>query len=95
MTDTAAAPAAPTAAQQTAPALTAALDTLPLTLTVRVGRATLTVGELSSLAKGDTLTLGTRIDEPLEVCIEDRVVARGVLEEAESGLALRLTEVAG
>ena len=79
---------------QDAPALPPALEALPLTLTVRIGQATLTVAELSALAEGATLTLGTRIDEPLEVCIEDRVVARGELVETETGLAVRLTEVA-
>ena len=81
-----------TPATQDAPTIPAALEGLPLTLTVRIGCASLTVGELSALAEGATLTLGTRIDDPLEICIEDRVVARGELIETESGLAVRLTE---
>lgn len=76
------------------PALPPALEALPLTLTVRVGSAALTVAELSALAEGATLTLGARIDDPLEVCIEDRVVARGELMETEQGLAVKLTEIA-
>ena len=73
--------------------LAAAIEDLPLTLSVRVGSATLSVAALSALGEGSTLELGTRIDDPLEICIEDRVVARGELTETDRGLAVTLTEV--
>ena len=82
-----------TPATQDSPALPPALENLPLTLTVRIGSASMTVAELSSLAEGTTLTLGARIDDPLEICIEDRVVARGELTETGGGLAVTLTEI--
>ena len=74
-----------------------ALQGVPLTLTVRVGTATRTVKDLMRLREGTLVTLNSRIDEPVEICVEDRVIARGQLVEAENGdgLAVRLTELVG
>ena len=103
MTDPAQSPArnsarnpAQNAAPEAAPAgIAAAIEDLPLTLSIRLGSATLSIAELSGLGEGSTLALSTRIDDPLEVCIEDRVVARGELTETAAGLAVTLTEVVG
>lgn len=76
-------------------ALPSVLDALPLTLTVRIGTATRTVRELSQLSDGTEITLGARTTDPVELCVEDRVVARGELTEGpDGGLALKVTEVA-
>ncbi|MEM9421026.1 MAG: FliM/FliN family flagellar motor switch protein [Pseudomonadota bacterium] len=74
-----------------------ALQGVPLTLTVRVGTATRTVKDLMALREGTMMTLNSRIDEPVEICVEDRIIARGQLVEAEdgNGLAVRLTEIVG
>ena len=81
-----------------APAQAAAIppapDALPLTLTIRLGTARMTIGEMTTLNEGSLLTLGGRADAPLEVCIDDRVVALGELVEGEDGtLSVRLTEM--
>ena len=82
-------------APATPAALPAALGGLPLTLTVRIGTAKMTVRELTSLTDGAMLTLDARVDEPLEICVEDRVLARGELTEAEGGgLGVRIIEMA-
>lgn len=78
------------------PQLPAALDTLPLTLTVRIGSTRMTLRELTALGEGSLVALDARADAPLEVCIEDRVVARGELTETDGGgLAVTLTETVG
>ena len=74
-------------------ALPPALQTLSLTMTVRVGTIKRTVGDLLTLKEGDLLSLRSKIDEPVEICIEDRVIALGELTESDDGegLAVRLT----
>ncbi|WP_036767391.1 FliM/FliN family flagellar motor switch protein [Parvularcula oceani] len=77
-------------------AIPAALEGLPLTLTIRIGTARRTVAEVTQLAEGSLLALDARVDEPLDICIGDRVVARGELTESEDGgLAVKLTEIEG
>lgn len=61
------------------------LQQLPLTLSIRVGTVQTTVGELLAFEEGQLVTLARHIDEPLEICIDGRVVATGELIEAPNG----------
>jgi flagellar motor switch protein FliN len=73
-------------------------DQVPIEITVSVGRARPQVRELLRLKRDAVLTLDRRLDDPVELYIGDRLIARGELQEVEgeSGgmLAVRLTEVA-
>lgn len=76
--------------------LPAALQGLPLTLSVRIGSTRMSVGDLATLGEGSLIALDARLDTPLEICLEDRVIARGELTETEDGtLAVKLTETVG
>ena len=76
-----------------APGLPQAISTLPLTLSVRIGQVRMSVRDLTALGVGSLVALDARADAPLEICIEDRVVALGELTETEDGtLAVKLTE---
>lgn len=74
------------------------LHSVPIEITVSVGHARPSVRDLLALGENAVLPLDKRIDDPVEVLIGDRLIARGVLEELEGGepgrLAVRLTEVA-
>lgn len=74
-----------------------ALRQIPIELTVSVGRARPTVKDLLSLSESSVLPLDRRIDDPVELYIGDRLIARGELQEAEGSeqgnLAVRLVEV--
>lgn len=66
-------------------------------VTVSVGRTRLPLSELIKLEKESVLQLDRRIDDPVDIYVGDRLVARGELEElSEEGghLGVRLTEVA-
>ena len=70
---------------------------VPLEVVVSVGRARPLVSELVELRRDSVLPLDSRIDDPVEILIGDRLIARGELQEMDddSGrLAVRLTEVA-
>lgn len=74
------------------------LQRIPIEITVSVGKARPLVRDLLSLGENAVLPLDKRIDDPVELYIGDRLIARGELQELEGGepgqLAVRLTEVA-
>lgn len=75
------------------------LRRVPIEITVVIGKARPTVRELVALRRNSVLQLDSRIDDPVEIYVGDRLIARGELlelaEEEGSGLAVRLTEIAG
>ncbi len=73
-----------------------ALMNMPIEVTVSIGRARPALGKLLAMQRDEVLALDSRVDDPVELFIGDRLIARGELEEAVEGngkLAVRLTEV--
>jgi flagellar motor switch protein FliN len=74
------------------------LRSVPIEITITVGRARPLVRDLLSLEENAILALDRKVDDPVELYIGDRLIARGELQELEGGepgqLAVRLTEVA-
>lgn len=70
---------------------------VPIEVTVSVGRAKPMIRDLVMLGQNAVLELDRKVDDPVELFVGDRLIARGTLEEAadtESGqLCVRLTEV--
>mgnify|MGYP002622587701 FL=1 len=75
-----------------------AFTQVPIEIVIAVGRARPTVRELLRLTRDSVLPLDRRIEDPVELYVGDRLIARGVLEEMEGDqagkMAVRLTEVA-
>ena len=70
---------------------------LPVEVLISVGRARPMVADLVKLRRDSVLPLDSKIDDPVEMYIGDRLIARGELQELgdDTGrLAVRLTEVA-
>lgn len=69
---------------------------VPVEVTVAIGRARPRIGELMEMAAGAVLVLDRRIDDPVELWVGERLIARGTLEETDEpgGLCVRLTEIA-
>jgi flagellar motor switch protein FliN len=71
---------------------------VPIEITVSVGRARPLVRDLLSLGQDAVLPLDRRVDDPVELYIGDRLIARGELTELDGDqtgqLGVRLTEVA-
>ncbi|PYE84597.1 FliM/FliN family flagellar motor switch protein [Pseudoroseicyclus aestuarii] len=74
------------------------LRSVPIEVTIMVGRARPTVRDLLSLEENAVLPLDRRVEDPVELYVGGRLIARGELQEMEGGepgqLAVRLTEVA-
>lgn len=74
------------------------LQSIPIEISVTVGKAHPLVRDLLNLAENAVLPLDRRIEDPVELYIGDRLIARGELQELQGGepgqLAVKLTEVA-
>ena len=73
------------------------LRSVPIEVTVSVGHARPTIRELLAMGEDAVLTLDRGVEDPVELYVGGRLIARGELQEAEGGepgqLAVRLTEV--
>ena len=71
---------------------------VPIEVTISVGKARPLVKDLLRLGRDAILPLDRRVDDPVELFVGDRLIARGVLQELEGEaagqLAVRLTDVA-
>ena len=70
---------------------------VPIDVIVSVGKARPMISDLVKLRRDAILALDASLDDPVELYIGARLIARGELQESEDGngrLAVRLTEVA-
>lgn len=71
---------------------------VPIEITISVGKARPLVKDLLRLGRDAILPLDRRVEDPVELYVGDRLIARGVLQEIDGEpagqLAVRLTEVA-
>lgn len=70
---------------------------VPIEVVVTVGRARPLLSELVALKRDSVLSLDSKLVDPVEIVIGDRVIARGELQEIDQDtgrLGVRLTEVA-
>ena len=70
------------------------LDSVPVGLTVVVGVANSTVGELMSLQTSSLLKLDRKADYPVDVMLNGSVVARGQLVVVDDHFGVRITDMA-
>lgn len=79
------------------PEATNPFTAVPIEVSVCVGKARPLVRDLLTLGENALLTLDSRVDDPVELYVGERLIARGMLEEKEgdtSGqLVVRLTEI--
>jgi flagellar motor switch protein FliN/FliY len=84
-------------ATATAPEKATPFTSVPIEITVSVGRARPLVRDLLQLAEGSVLALDKRLEDPVELYVGEKLIGVGVLEVVDSDgpsqLAVRLTEV--
>ncbi len=75
-----------------------AFTQVPIEIVISVGRARPLVRDLLRLQRDSVLPLDRRVDDPVELYVGEKLIARGQLEELEGEqagqMAVRLTEVA-
>ncbi len=87
-----AAPAASGGERQAVHSLDFILD-IPLKVTVELGRTRLAIREILQLAQGSVVELSKFAGEPLEVLVNDKLVARGEVVVVNEKFGIRLTDV--
>lgn len=66
---------------------------IPLEVTVELGRAKMLIRDLLQLGQGSILELDKIAGEPLEILVNNRLVARGEVVVVNDKFGIRLTEV--
>jgi flagellar motor switch protein FliN/FliY len=71
----------------------AALNGVDIDVVAVLGTADLKISQVLQLGRGAVLELDRMINEPIEICAERQLVARGEVVIIEDKLAIQLTEV--
>ncbi len=67
---------------------------VPVLLTVSIGRQRISVSELLDLREESIVALTSRIDDPVELTVDNKLIAKGELIETEQGdLAVKIIEI--
>lgn len=66
---------------------------VPLNLTVELGRTRMLVHDLLQLGQGSVIELTKIVGEPLEVLVNEKLVARGEVVVLNEKFAVRLTDI--
>ena len=69
------------------------LQELPVEVIVELGRTRMTIGQLAALDRDDVIDLDRSNDEPLDIVVGGKVLARGEVVMQGDRLALRITEM--
>jgi len=66
---------------------------IPLRVTVELGRTKMPVNELLNLGQGSVLELNKLAGEPMEVFVNDKLIARGEAVVVNEKFGVRLTDI--
>ena len=66
---------------------------VPLTVTLRFGQRQLTLRELLDLSTGSLVELDRQVEEPVDLMLGDRLIARGEVVIVDGNYGMRVTEV--
>lgn len=70
-----------------------ALYDVPVKVQAVLGRARMPIGELLRLRVGTVVELDRRIGEPVDIFVNNRMIARGEVVIVENSLGVTLTEI--
>jgi flagellar motor switch protein FliN/FliY len=70
------------------------LGDVAVTLLARLGSVDMTLAELLALRTGSVIELATRLSEPVELYLNDALVARGEIVAVDDQFGIRITEIA-
>jgi flagellar motor switch protein FliN/FliY len=66
---------------------------IPLRVTVELGRTKMPVSELLNLGQGSVIELSKLAGEPMEVLVNDKLIARGEAVVVNEKFGVRLTDI--
>lgn len=68
---------------------------VPLNVRIELGRARMRLEEVLKIGKGSVVTLDQLAGEPLDIYVNDRLVARGEVLILHDNFCVRVTEILG
>ncbi len=66
---------------------------IPITVSVEVGRVRMLINDLLQLGHGSVIELDKAAGEPMEVLVNDRLVAKGEVVAVNEKFGVRLTDI--
>ena len=66
---------------------------IPVQVTVVLGRANMLVSQLLKLGRGAVIELDKKVGEPIEIFVNNRLVARGEVVVVEDRIGVTMTEI--
>ena len=66
---------------------------IPLTVTVELGRSKMLINDLLQLGQGSVVELTKLVGDPLEVLVNNKLVARGEVVVVNEKFGVRLTDI--
>lgn len=66
---------------------------VPVTLHVRLGEATLTIGDILKCGKGSVIPLNQKVGDPFLVMLQKKPIAEGEVVEAGDHLGIKITNI--
>ncbi len=64
-----------------------------LTATARLGRIEMPIGDIVNLGPGSIIEVGHLVDEPVDLLVNDKLIARGDVVVVDEKFGLRITEI--
>ena len=80
------------AASERSDSLEAVFD-VPVKVQAVLGRSKMEIGELMRLRPGDVVELDRRVGEPVDIYVNNRLIARGEVVLIDNALGVTLTEI--
>ena len=71
----------------------AAVHDVPVKVQAVLGRSRMPIGELLRLRSGMVVELDRRVGEPVDIYVNDRLIARGEVVMIDNSLGVTLTEI--
>jgi flagellar motor switch protein FliN/FliY len=66
---------------------------IPVQITVILGRTSMQVNQLLKLGRGAVIELDKKVGEPIDIFVNNRLVARGEVVVVEDRIGITMTEI--
>lgn len=71
----------------------ARIGDMPVRVTAIVGRAEMAIGDLLKAQPGSVLELDRKLGEPVDILVNDKLIARGEIVRIDERLGVTMTEI--
>jgi flagellar motor switch protein FliN/FliY len=66
---------------------------IQLRLSARLGQVEMQIGEIMKLTPGSVIDIDRLVDEPIELVVNDRPIARGEIVVVQENFGIKITEI--